>query len=63
MSSFPQIVELNVGGVFYSTSIATLTSESGSRLAKMFELTDMQNEEHSTVLRDSKESFCYSILH
>merc|ERR1712223_607787 len=57
MSSFPQIVELNVGGVFYSTSIATLTGESGSRLAKMFELTDMQNEEHSTVLRDSKGKY------
>ena len=52
-----------MGGVFYSTSIATLTSESGSKLAKMFELKDM-NEEHSTVLRDSKESFLfYSTLH
>jgi hypothetical protein len=30
-SGFPQIVELNVGGVFYSTSLSTLTSEPQSR--------------------------------
>jgi hypothetical protein len=29
--NFPSIVELNVGGVFYSTSLATLTSEPESR--------------------------------
>ncbi len=32
-SGFPQIVELNVGGVFYSTSLSTLTSEPQSRSA------------------------------
>ena len=42
-----QLVELNVGGVFYSTSLGTLTSESGSKLSNMF------NNEDS-VLKDSK---------
>ena len=42
-----QLVELNVGGVFYSTSMGTLTSESGSKLARMF------NHEDS-LLKDSK---------
>jgi hypothetical protein len=30
-SVFPPIIELNVGGVFYSTSLLTLTSEPNSR--------------------------------
>ena len=41
-----------MGGVFYSTSIATLTSETGSRLAKMFDHKDTNEDD---VLRDSKE--------
>lgn len=41
------IVELNVGGVFYSTSRGTLTSVSGSKLARMF-------ADEDTVLKDSK---------
>lgn len=49
MSSSHNIVELNVGGVFYTTSLATLTSEPSSRLAKMFE--DTQD-----TLKDSKVS-------
>ena len=44
------IIELNVGGVFYSTSIATLTSEPSSKLAKMFEDKDAGD----TVLKDTK---------
>ena len=48
------IVELNVGGVFYSTSVATLTSEPGSKLALMFDLSELQNNEESTLLKDSK---------
>jgi hypothetical protein len=31
VDSYPAIIELNVGGVFYSTSLATLTSEPQSR--------------------------------
>ena len=42
-----QLVELNVGGVFYSTSLSTLTSESGSKLDQMFNNQD-------SILKDSK---------
>lgn len=45
-SNISSIVELNVGGVFYSTSIGTLTSISGSKLARMFD--------EDTLLKDSK---------
>ena len=48
------IVELNVGGVFYSTSVATLTSEPGSKLALMFDLSELKKNEESTLLKDSK---------
>ena len=54
-NNYPQIVELNVGGVFYSTSLATLTSDPGSRLAKIF--APDANEE--AVLRDSKVQFSF----
>lgn len=33
---FPAVVELNVGGVLYTTSLATLTSQPDSRLAAIF---------------------------
>ena len=36
MSDFPDIVELNVGGVFYTTSLATLKSEPESLLGQIF---------------------------
>jgi len=39
-SSYPSIIELNVGGVFYTTSLKTLTSEPSSRLNKMFGSTE-----------------------
>jgi hypothetical protein len=51
------IVELNVGGVFYSTSVATLTSEPGSKLELMFDLSELQNNEESTLLKDSKGKY------
>jgi hypothetical protein len=51
---FPAIVELNVGGVFYSTSLATLTSEPNSRLGKIF---DGQTASEDSVLKDSKEIY------
>jgi len=51
------IVELNVGGVFYSTSVATLTSEPGSKLALMFDLSELKNNEESTLLKDSKGKY------
>ena len=48
-NSISGIVELNVGGVFYSTSVNTLTSENGSKLSKCFgpQATD-------ELLKDSK---------
>lgn len=48
------IVELNVGGVFYTTSIATLTSEQGSKLAKIF---DASNLSEDSPLKDSKGKY------
>ena len=58
----PGIVELNVGGVFYSTSVNTLTSESGSKLSKLF-----GPEAKDEILKDSKVNICYmkffSLLH
>jgi hypothetical protein len=35
-ADFPSVVELNVGGVFYSTALSTLTKEADSLLADMF---------------------------
>jgi len=50
--SLPQLIELNVGGVHYSTSLNTLTSESGSKLAQMFE-----KYPADSVLKDSKGKY------
>ncbi len=36
MPNFPAIVELNVGGVNYTTSLSTLTCESNSLLGDLF---------------------------
>lgn len=47
-SGFPAIVELNVGGVFYSTSLNTLTSEPNSKLGQLF------GGSEDPVLKDSK---------
>nr|CAD7452647.1 unnamed protein product [Timema tahoe]CAD7586949.1 unnamed protein product [Timema genevievae] len=35
-SEFPPVVELNVGGVFYTTALSTLTKHTGSLLAHVF---------------------------
>ena len=51
----PGIVELNVGGVFYSTSVNTLTSESGSKLSKLF-----GPEAKDEILKDSKVNIFYT---
>lgn len=45
--AFPSVVELNVGGVMYTTSLGTLTSQPGSHLAAIF-------TGHEEVSRDSK---------
>ena len=44
------LIELNVGGVFYSTSINTLTSESGSKLANIFG----SDAKDNSILKDTK---------
>lgn len=36
MSDFPSVIELNVGGVFYTTAIGTLTKEPDSLLGQLF---------------------------
>lgn len=33
---FPDVVDLNVGGVYYTATLATLTRDNESRLAAMF---------------------------
>lgn len=45
---FPEVVELNVGGVFYTTSLATITKDEDSLLSAMF----VQRTEQAT--KDSK---------
>lgn len=36
-TDFPEVIELNVGGVFYTTSLKTLTSDSESHLCHLFD--------------------------
>lgn len=36
MSDFPDVIDLNVGGVFYTTSLETLVSQGESQLAAIF---------------------------
>lgn len=49
---FPAIVELNVGGVFYSTSLSTLTKEPDSLLGQIF-----TGKDKAKVIRDSKGKY------
>ncbi|XP_069162326.1 BTB/POZ domain-containing protein KCTD16-like [Procambarus clarkii] len=49
---FPPIVELNVGGVFYTTALTTLQREPDSLLGQMF-----SGKSKTPVLRDSKGKF------
>lgn len=51
-SLFPSIVELNVGGVFYTTALSTLTRDGESLLAQMF-----TGRSREPVLRDSKGKY------
>lgn len=51
-SMFPSIVDLNVGGVLYTTSLSTLTRDSDSLLAQMF-----TGRSQEPVLRDAKGKF------
>jgi len=46
----PSVVELNVGGVFYTTALTTLTRESDSHLAALF-------TDKSTVEKDAKGKY------
>ena len=50
--TFPSIVELNVGGVFYTTSLSTLTKKPDCLLGQMF-----TGRSKTPVLRDSKGKF------
>lgn len=51
-TDFPEIVELNVGGVFYTTSISTLTKEPDSLLGQIFE-----GESNTKLVKDSKGKY------
>lgn len=51
-SEFPDIVELNVGGVFYTTSLSTLTKEPSSLLGQMF-----SGEYSGKITKDSKGKY------
>lgn len=48
------IVELNVGGVHYTTTIKTLQSEQGSRLSDLFDGDTVKAKPKSTVTKDAK---------
>lgn len=49
---FPSIVELNVGGVHYTTTLSTLTRDPDSLLGQMF-----TGRSRTPVLRDSKGKY------
>ena len=51
-SLFPSIVELNVGGVFYTTTLSTLTRDADSLLAQTF-----SSRSRQPVLRDAKGKY------
>jgi hypothetical protein len=50
--TFPPIVELNVGGVFYSTTLSTLTKEPDSLLGQIF-----TGKVKNAVIKDSKGKY------
>lgn len=54
MESFPNIVELNVGGVFYTTSLSTLVKEKESLLGQIF---SGQCKAAPTILKDNKGKY------
>ncbi len=49
---FPPVVELNIGGVFYSTSLACLTSDPNSLLGQIF-----TGKQKGMVVRDNKGKY------
>lgn len=51
-NDFPELVELNVGGVFYTTYISTLTREKDSLLGQMFNGTSKNN-----IVKDNKGKY------
>lgn len=51
-ADFPEILELNVGGVSYTTTLNTLRKEADSLLSQMF-----SNSGKTPILRDSKGKF------
>ncbi len=50
--AFPEIVELNVGGVFYTTSLTTLIKEPDSMLGQIF-----TGKNKNALVRDSKGKY------
>jgi hypothetical protein len=51
-NDFPEVVELNVGGVFYSTSLTTLIKEPDSLLGEIF-----TGKNKDAIMKDSKGRF------
>lgn len=51
-SLFPSIIELNVGGVHYTTTLSTLTRDPDSLLGQMF-----TGRSRTPILRDSKGKY------
>lgn len=54
---FPSIVELNVGGVHYTTTLSTLTRDPDSLLGQMFTGRWRAGQPQQPVLRDSKGKY------
>lgn len=54
---FPSIVELNVGGVHYTTTLSTLTRDPESLLGQMFTGRWRPGQAQQPVLRDSKGKY------
>lgn len=53
VGGFPSVIELNVGGVFYSTSLETLTKDPNSLLGQIFG----SKEGRANIIRDSKGKY------
>lgn len=54
--TFPKVIELNVGGVFYTTSLQTLTSSPASKLGQMFGCSQVGSNETSGSGQGSDEA-------
>jgi len=52
-TTFPAIIELNVGGVYYSTSLSTLIGDPKSKLSQLF-ATPIPEGSELSLLKDSK---------